>query len=314
MAEVQLTHEQLNLMGRHIVLYHGNCADGFVAAWAVWKVLGGKRESYVPIQYGDVLKYVDIEPEMVQLVIVDFSFKRNEIEQLLKDGFHIIILDHHQTAKNELEGNWQYEYKNLYIEFDMQRSGAGMAWDFYHREAARPLAVQLVEDRDLWRFAIDGSKEFHTALTTLLPDFNPTSFMLFDNLLEIHKEAGLIEFGRHFLQYHMARVVEIAESEAVIVKDAEGNKVFLLNAPYFITSDIGNYLCSVNLVGGPVDYACVYRIKIHADLTAAVSLSFRSIGFDTTKIAEKFHGGGHVKSSGGWAALEQFANFFNLIL
>lgn len=27
-------------MGRTICIYHGNCADGFTAAWAVWKALG----------------------------------------------------------------------------------------------------------------------------------------------------------------------------------------------------------------------------------------------------------------------------------
>ena len=38
-------------MTRTICIYHGNCADGFTAAWAVWRALGDAVE-FIPGNYG----------------------------------------------------------------------------------------------------------------------------------------------------------------------------------------------------------------------------------------------------------------------
>src|SRR6185503_5178352 len=35
--------------------------------------------------------------------------------------------------------------------FDMQRSGAGITWDWFSRGALRPSFINFCEDRDLWR-------------------------------------------------------------------------------------------------------------------------------------------------------------------
>ena len=51
-------------------IYHGNCQDGFGAAWAVWKRFGDAVE-YVPGFYGQPAP--DVAGRSV--VMVDFSYK-----------------------------------------------------------------------------------------------------------------------------------------------------------------------------------------------------------------------------------------------
>jgi hypothetical protein len=38
---------------KRIVIYHANCVDGWVAAWAAWRLYGDADTEYVPL-HGDV--------------------------------------------------------------------------------------------------------------------------------------------------------------------------------------------------------------------------------------------------------------------
>lgn len=81
-----------------MVIYHDNCADGFGAAWACWMRWGDACE-YVPANYGQV------PPDVTgkNILIVDFSYKRPELETMANAAASIVILDHHKTAQAELE-------------------------------------------------------------------------------------------------------------------------------------------------------------------------------------------------------------------
>ena len=64
---------------------------------------------------------VDVPPEG-PLIIVDFSYPRAIMERLPLDT---VVLDHHKTAEANCAG-----LLNLpFLTFDMNRSGAGLAWD-----------------------------------------------------------------------------------------------------------------------------------------------------------------------------------------
>ena len=80
-----------------ICIYHGNCADGFGAAWAVWKRFGDAVE-FVPGVYGQ-------EPPAVggkHVLMVDFSYKRSVLGRMACSAASIVILDHHKTAEADL--------------------------------------------------------------------------------------------------------------------------------------------------------------------------------------------------------------------
>jgi len=80
-----------------ICIYHGNCADGFTAAWAVWKRFGDSVE-YIPGVYGE--SPPDVTGKNV--VIVDFSYKRPVLLEMTKTARTVLVLDHHKTAEADL--------------------------------------------------------------------------------------------------------------------------------------------------------------------------------------------------------------------
>jgi len=52
-----------------LVIYHGNCYDGFTAAWVFWRAFGGKAELFAA-RYGDPPPSV----EGREVYVVDFSY------------------------------------------------------------------------------------------------------------------------------------------------------------------------------------------------------------------------------------------------
>ena len=69
----------------------------------------------------------------------------------------IVILDHHITAQEAL--------KDVpYAIFDMNQSGVGLTWSYFFPEEQLPHFLAMIQDRDLWRWQLQGSKEFRPRL------------------------------------------------------------------------------------------------------------------------------------------------------
>lgn len=152
-----------------IVIYHDPCLDGFTAAWAAW--LRWPAATFIGSNYGQPAP--DVSGKNV--LIVDFSYKASALEELRQSAASIVILDHHKTARDDLAPfAFRPNEPELFTLrevteaihflrcngitpicalFDMDRSGAGMAWDFCFPNQPMPWLVRLVQDRDLWRFA-----------------------------------------------------------------------------------------------------------------------------------------------------------------
>ncbi|MGH7257198.1 MAG: phosphoesterase, partial [Nitrospiraceae bacterium] len=64
-----------------LVLYHAECADGFGAAWAIWKRFPEVR--FLPVKHGEP-RPKDLRGERV--VIVDFSYARPVLEGIAKEA------------------------------------------------------------------------------------------------------------------------------------------------------------------------------------------------------------------------------------
>ena len=71
-----------------IVIYHKDCADGLAAAWCFWKQFGDSME-YHPGAYNEPAP--DIYNRDVYLV--DFSYKRDVVEEMCKFANKIVLLD-----------------------------------------------------------------------------------------------------------------------------------------------------------------------------------------------------------------------------
>src|SRR5437762_9644485 len=82
-----------------IVLYHADCADGFGAAWAVWKRYPSAE--FIPVKHGSP---PPPQLERRHILIVDFTYPRPALEAIAAQAASLLVLDHHITAQKALEG------------------------------------------------------------------------------------------------------------------------------------------------------------------------------------------------------------------
>ena len=263
----------------NVVIYHGNCPDGFTAAWAAWRKLGADAR-YVPALYGDPLPDVAAGDTVF---VLDFSYPRPLMERLAEIVVgRLRVLDHHKTAQADLAGL-------PYATFDMEHSGAVLAWRHFHPDADVPRLVRYVEDRDLWRFKLPYSHEISAWLLSFPFVFGDWS-QLNDTL----------EFGADGvnLAYDEGRAILRAKQQAVEMMakqcrwaDVGGHFVPVVNASSHF-SDVGNELCKAY---PDAPFAAYYFDR--ADGKRQWGL--RSVGdFDVSEVAKQYGGGGHKNAAG----------------
>lgn len=284
-----------------VVIYHDNCMDGFASAWA-FHVLKEKNYpdgvEYISCIYGNDKPLAYPAYNDYNLFVVDFSFSREWITKWAPAFNHVTILDHHKTAKEALE-NWEDKPENVTIVFDMSRSGAGITWDYFYESnygptygnTLRPLLIDYVEDRDLWKFKLAQSKEVNAVIAITPKDFKAYNNLSSHMNMDIHK---VTEIGEYLTIQHQ----QICES---IVKDArpiiiqcapgeEGYHGLACNCTGQFSSEVGNLL-----VLSGANFGATY----FSDKEGKVKWSLRSTGdYDVSKIAKSFGWGGHKNAAG----------------
>lgn len=292
-------------MTKPICIYHGMCADGFTSAWAVYKALGADVEFHPGV-------YSEPPPDVTDrdVIMVDFSYKRPVIEQMAKSARRILILDHHKTAQADLNGlgylanDYQHftatddPEARIGIVFDMERSGAGLTWDFFHPTTPRPLLVEYVEDRDLWRFNLPHSREVNAYIFAW--DYNFKNWDFLNMALADAGGVGTVgSMGAAIERKHNKDVAELVKvcKRRMIVGGAE---VWGASIPYTLTSDAGNLMSE----GEP--FAVCYW-----DTPGGRVFSLRSKpeGADVSAIAKEYGGGGHKNASGFTVPLSAISQF-----
>lgn len=257
------------------ILYHAQCPDGFSAALAAWKVLGDSAE-YLPVQHQQPIPALKHKS---QVYLVDFCYKKEVILDLVQKMKQVTILDHHQSAEADLAAIDLAAHPNLAVTFDMQKSGAVLAWEYFHPDSPVPDFYKYIQDKDLWQFALPFSKEFSAALRAYEMEFD-----LWNNL----QPQQLIEEGKILLRYQDQLVKRITKN--IRFTEIAGYTVPTVNSST-LQSEIGNLLCQMY---PEMPFAAVYF-----DATDKRFYSLRSVGsFDVAEIAGKLGGGGHRNAAG----------------
>lgn len=290
-----------------ICIYHSPCADGFGAAWAVWRRFDGVQ--FIPGVYGEA------PPDVTgkDVVIVDFSYKAPILHEMAAKAATLVILDHHKTAKEDLallppplDGdynpsvmlNWQRECNapaSIHALFDMERSGAQMAWDYFFPGHPRPKLIDYVGDRDLWRFKLHRSRDIAALVFSY-----PYSFATWDELArQIESEdyfEGLADQGAAIERKHHKDIGELlAQTKRSMI--IGGQSVPVANLPYTMASDAAGTLAK------DAPFAACYFDRHDARI---FSLRSRGDGgADVSAIAKTYGGGGHKNAAGfqmpiGW--------------
>lgn len=267
-------------MKKIIVLYHFPCLDGFTSAWVTRKALG-ETADYLPAGYENDFGDYDFTGKTVYFV--DYSFKRDKMLEVAKVAKKVIVLDHHKTAAEELME--LFEQGVITGVFDMDRSGAGIAWDFFFPDDPRPAMVDYVEDRDLWRFALAHSREINQALFSYDYDFDT-----WDKLAAAcgaQTEMVAME-GRAIWRKHMKDVRELSTQARLM--NIGGHIVPIVNANYTYGSDVGSLLAETSSFGG------YYWVGANGEYN--FGLRSTNAGIDVGAVAQLYGGGGHRNAAG----------------
>jgi uncharacterized protein len=253
-----------------LVLYHKNCPDGFGAAWAVWKKF--PSATFVPADHGQP---VPVDCTGRQVLIVDFSYPRPVLEHLAASAKDLLVLDHHVTAKQALEGL-------LYVRFDLHKSGAVLAWEWAHKTSP-PWLLQYIQDKDLYTWALPASREIAAGLSSYAYDFH-TWDTLQQNQLE--------QEGRAILRYEQKLIDQMIQEKVIV--QFEGEQIPCVQSA-ILTSQIGERL-SANfpfcLIWHDRNGRRYFSMRSHEDRA------------DVSKIAVKYGGGGHTHAAGFSVSLE----------
>lgn len=298
-------------MSDTLFIYHKDCFDGFTSAWIYSRFVERDAE-FLPARYGDKPPHVPGR----RVVVADFSYPREQMANLLTWASKGIVLDHHKTAQESLDGlldeicsgldfisasEWRLSHE---IVFDMERSGAGITWDYFAQRpgtceecgggnghhsgcvfAKRPALVNYVEDRDLWRMALPKSREYNANVYAA-----PMTFGAWD---ELHARSldDMLSRGEAILGY-MDQYGTKALAQARLRRvDAAGADVWTVNLPYMNCSDYLSRLMHEKGDNFVMGYFC------RDDGRWQFSLRSRG-NFDCSVVAKTFGGGGHKHASG----------------
>jgi oligoribonuclease NrnB/cAMP/cGMP phosphodiesterase (DHH superfamily) len=256
-----------------LVIYHGGCSDGFGAAYAAWRALGDRAE-YLPAKYGQVAP--DVTGRNV--LIADFSYPRDALLRMKQQAKGILVLDHHKSAMEDLAGL-------DFAQFDVECSGAMLAWAYFHPDEYPPMLIRYIQDRDLWQWRLPDSREFSAGLMTV-----PHTFEDYDRCSQSIAVQRLISQGTTIVGYIDQQVEWICKHAVGRRLKAAGHLTCrMVNSPIW-QSEVGAHLCE------DVDVGVVWHLD-HRKGTWQVSMRSRQ-GVDLTPIARLYSGGGHTHAAG----------------
>lgn len=271
-----------------IVCYHKNCPDGIGGLWVA------NHYQEIPIHYplpaGENPEIDQLEEK--RILFVDVCPQVHFILSTIHTVKKITILDHHKTSKEMVDTIVQENIPNLEVVFDMERSGARIAWDYFFPANPCPFFIQYIEDKDLWKWKLEFSQEINFALQDHL---NLKEFTCFFQQ-EKSSFQTLLKEGKALKEKNDEKI-RLISSQAIKGSfhcDEQTYHVMIVeNADRSLTSDVGNYLCESY---PEIDFAVITFQK-----PDYYSVSLRGIKGkcpDLSKIAKHYGGGGHESSSG----------------
>lgn len=259
--------------------YHGNnCPDGKGARYAAES--SGIKARFFAINYNQPI------PEFTHgknVALLDWSLRRHELFSLITRLQSLIILDHHVTADQELSG-----FPNAVI--DMQKSGAVLAWEYFHPGESIPPLLLHIQDYDLGRRALPGTLEINEVM-----QITGDSFAEMDTLVK-RDIADVIAEGSVLLKSKQALFDRMAESAHIFTTD-KGKKILAVNCSQVLRSDFGLYLSTKF---SDCDAFLLYE-ELLSEHRIKFSLRTERQDLAVNVLAKKITlgGGGHLNAAGG---------------
>ena len=278
-----------------LVIYHGGCPDGFAAALSAWRYFCGQA-TFLGLDHGDVGCVNDLPALSGRAVyILDFSFEAGVLAGIAQQASKLVLLDHHQSAAQRLLG---FSCGCGVVHFDLQKSGAHLAWEFFFPDNEVPDLIRFVQDRDLWLWHEKQSPAYLAAL-----DMEPFDFERWDQVLGMSpaQQQAFIERGEALAAQFEKLAARISESAHTVVFN--GIEGLMVNAPGMFHSLIGHKLAEQS-----GSFALMWTV----DDQGWVKCGLRSLApFDCIPLAQSMGGGGHPQACGFRMGRERLPDLLN---
>ena len=265
-----------------LVLYHDRCADGFGAALAAWRFYGGQVEC-LGLSHGQIRNVEELPALAGRAVyVLDFSFGPELLAEIDARVAKLVLLDHHKSAAEQLAG---FACRCGALHFDMGKSGARLAWEFFHPGAPLPALVRHVEDRDLWAWQYPETAGFVAAL-----DMEPFDFTRWQQIADfapaettafVARGQAMDEKFRHLAQ-------DVAGGAQPLLFNGQAG--LMVNAPGAFHSLVGELLSR---------QSGTFALMWAVGKDGQVKVGLRSQrGYDCSPLAVSMGGGGHAQACG----------------
>ena len=221
-----------------IVVYHYPCPDGLASAWVASKYafIHNLEYKYVGIMTNSSPIFT---PELTELMkgktvlFVDYAPTKEQYQIAKELAKNIYILDHHKTNEAEYSGK-------INTVFDMNKSGVGLAWDFFFPTEEMPIHLGIIQERDLWTFTTPYAKEFTNGLYFCageeLHEYSIIMNKIYDDRTLIQK---YIDIGVVVEIHKQRKIQKIVKENGNNVYMYKGFKCGIVSCDYDLASDLG---------------------------------------------------------------------------
>jgi oligoribonuclease NrnB/cAMP/cGMP phosphodiesterase (DHH superfamily) len=269
------------------IVYHKNCVDGFMAAYSSYLYFKDKKDcdvEYIAIAPNSTPHIEDIRDS--HIYIFDVSIPYDDFFNWTHLAKSVSLHDHHITNMNIL--------KNLdNCHFDMNESGASLAYTKWFGKENMPWFISYTRDRDLWKLELPSNSEVMAYIMSV-----PYTFEDYDDKIASIDLQTAIDRGRWILQANEKIINQTLKKKSAckwITQDDHIYDAWIVNSNVF-QSEIGNILCNIDPHLYP--FAIIWHVEpgLYKDV---VRVSLRSTGdFSVAKLAEDWGGGGHKNAAG----------------
>lgn len=265
-----------------LVLYHDRCADGFGAALAAWRFYGGQVEC-LGLSHGQIRNVEELPPLAGRAVyVLDFSFGPELLAEIDARVAKLVLLDHHKSAAEQLAG---FACRCGALHFDMGKSGARLAWEFFHPGAPLPALVRHVEDRDLWAWQYPETAGYVAAL-----DMEPFDFARWQQIADFApaETAAFVARGQAMDEKFRHLAQDVAGGAQPLLFNGQAG--LMVNAPGAFHSLVGELLSR---------QSGTFALMWAVGKDGQVKVGLRSQrGYDCSPLAVSMGGGGHAQACG----------------
>lgn len=203
---------------------------------------------------------------------------------------HIPVSEANTRSISQLR--WEYPHQ-VHDYCDLEKSGAGITWDFFHDEP-RPSLIDYIEDFDLWRWELPEGSAIHTYLSQFNWKNNKTIIETFEKI-STFSPGQLAALGTPLVEFRdslVAKNLTNVGRAKVKISRSEQYDVPILNTNNFISE-----------TGAKMAVDEPFAILWYVSKNGNVCVSFRSNengGVDVQDIAQKIgeKGGGHKHAAG----------------